>query len=127
LLANENLDDVLTWQEKRQVSASLTVNYQRRLFLLKETDQARALAGRSITVIEFKDGSLQLRFDSRSFPFTELNKDDARVTQGAIVSNKLLAGALQPIKEQQAVRDADKLRRLRTHRKRQLQLKRTAG
>jgi len=70
---------------------------------------------------------LQLRVGSRSFPFTEFNKDDARVTQGAIVSNKLLAGALQQIKEQQAVRDADKLRRLRTHRERQLLLKRTAG
>ena len=58
---------------------------------------------------------------------SSVNKDDARVTQGAIVSNKLLAGALQQIKEQQAVRDADKLRRLRTHRERQLQLKRTAG
>jgi transposase len=127
LLANENLDDVLTWQETRQVSVSLTVNYQRRLYLLKETDQARALAGKSITVVESKDGSLQLRVGSRSFPFTEFNKDDARVTQGAIVSNKLLAGALQQIKEQQAVRDADKLRRLRTHRERQLQLKRTAG
>ena len=39
---------------------SLTVNYQRRLYLLKETDQARALAGKSITVVESKDGSLQL-------------------------------------------------------------------
>ena len=94
---------------------------------LKETDQARALAGKTITVVESKDGSLQLRVGSRSFPFTESNKDDARVTQGAIVSNKLLAGALQQIKEQQAVRDADKLRRLRAHRERQLQLKRTAG
>lgn len=58
LLANENLDDVLTWKETRQVSASLTVSYQRRLYLLKETDQARALAGKAITVFEFKDSRL---------------------------------------------------------------------
>lgn len=61
---------------------------------------------------------------SRPFPFREFGKEDARVTQGAIVSNKLLAGALQHIKDQQAARDAEKLRRLRTHRERKLLLKR---
>ena len=51
LLASEKLDDVLTWQKTRQISASLTVNYQRRLCLLKETERSRALAG-TITVVE---------------------------------------------------------------------------
>ena len=116
---------MLTWQETRQVSAALTVNYQRRLYLLEETERSRPLAGKAITVVESRDGTVELRVGAKAFPFREFEKDDARITQGAIVSNKLLAGALQQIKLQQAARDADKLRRLRTHREPQLLLKRT--
>lgn len=81
LLASEELDEVLTWQETRQVSAALTVNYQRRLYLLQETERARALAGKAITVVESRDGSVQLRVGARSFPFREFEKDEARITR----------------------------------------------
>lgn len=124
LLESERLDEILTWREVRKVSGSLTVNYQRRLYLLEDSRKTRPLAGKCVTVVERKDGSIELRHGSEMLPFREFEKDEARVSQGAIVSNKLLAGALQHIKQQQAVRDADQLRRLRTHRQRQLLLKR---
>lgn len=126
LLPSENLDEILSWQETRKVSVSLTVNYQRRLYLLVENDQTRALRGKLITVVESKDGTVQMRDGSTSFPFSEFGKEDARISQGAIVSNKLLGGALEHIKQQQAIKDAEKLRGLRTRRDRTLLLKRIA-
>lgn len=68
-----------------------------------------------------------MRDGSTSFPFTEFGKDDARISQGAVVSNKLLSGALEDIKQQQAIKDAEKLRGLRTRRDRTLLLKRIAN
>lgn len=124
LLQDENLDDVFCWRELRKVSQSLSINYQRRLYLLEDTDEARALAGRSITVVELRDGTVQVRAGTRSFAVTEFGKDEARITQGAIVSNKLLAGALQHIKREQKKKDTEKLRRLRTKRDRRLLLRR---
>jgi len=54
----------------------------------------------------------------------DFGKDDARISQGAIVSNKLLAGALRHIKHEQEKKDVEKLRRLRTTREKQLLRKR---
>ncbi|MEO6601160.1 MAG: ISNCY family transposase, partial [Polyangiaceae bacterium] len=79
LLPSENLTEILSWQETRKVSLSLTVNYQRRLYLLVENDQTRAPRGKSITVVESKDGTVQMRDGSISFPFAEFGKDDARI------------------------------------------------
>ena len=55
----------------------------------------------------------------------DFGKDDARISQEAIVSNKLLAGALQHIKQEQKKKDDEKLRRLRTTREKQILRKRT--
>jgi len=55
---------------------------------------------------------------------TEFSKDEERIPQGAIVANKLLAGALHHIKQEQKKRDAEKLRRLRTMRDKRLLLRR---
>jgi hypothetical protein len=124
LLRSEKLDDILCWQEPRKVSKSLTINYQRRLYLLKDSAETRALAGKHITMFELRDGSVQARVGSRCFPLTQFSKDEARISQGAIVSNKLLAGALQHIKQEQQNKDAEKLPRLRTTRDKQLLRKR---
>jgi transposase len=125
LLEDESLDEIFCWQEQRKVSKSLTINYQRRRYLLDDTEETQALAGKHITIFEFRDGTVQARAGSRSFSMTDFGKDEARISQGAIVSNKLLAGALQHIKQQQKKRDAEKLRRLRTTREKQLLRKRT--
>jgi hypothetical protein len=75
-------------------------------------------------VVELRDGTVHVRAGTRSFAVTEFDKDDARISQGAIVSNKLLAGALQHIKREQKKKDTEKLRRLRTKRDRRLLLRR---
>jgi hypothetical protein len=62
---------------------------------------------------------------AKLLPLTRFSKDDAEISQGAIVSNKLLAGALQLIKDKQAEKDVEKLAKLRTKRDKRLLEKRT--
>jgi hypothetical protein len=69
-----------------------------------------------VAVVEFCDGTVQARHGGKLPPLTRFGKDDAEITQGASVSNKLLAGALQFIKDKQAEKDLEKLAKLRTKR-----------
>jgi len=125
LLASEVLDEIFTWQETRKLSRSLTFSYQSQLFLLADTEETRALAGQRVTVVELSDGTVQARHSGKLFPMTRFGKDDAEIAQGAIVSNKLLAGALQHIKDKQAQKDAEKLAKLKTKREKRLLEQRT--
>jgi len=125
MLQSENLDDIFTWQETRRVSQSLSFNYQRRLFLLQETDETRTLAGQRVTVSELDDGTVQVRHAGKVLPMTQFGKVDANITQGAVVANKMLAGVLQQIKDKQAKKDSDKFDKLRTQREKRLHLQRT--
>jgi hypothetical protein len=125
VLSNEVLEEIFTWQETRKLSQSLSFNYQRQLFLVPDTEETRLLAGQRVTVVELSDGTVQARHGSKLLPPTRFGKDDAEITQGAIVSNKLLAGALQFIKDKQAEKDVEKLAKLRTKRDKRLLEKRT--
>jgi hypothetical protein len=103
---------------------SLSFNYQRQLFLPPDTEESRLLAGQRITVVELSDGTVQARHAGKLLPLTRFGKDDAGITQGTIVSNKLLAGALQFLKDKQAAKDVEKLSKLRTKRGKRLLEKR---
>jgi hypothetical protein len=127
LLPTENLDEIFTWQETRQVSQSLTFNYQRQLFLLEDTPETRPLAGKRVVVSELNDGTVQVRHDGKVLAMTIFSKEEARITQGAMVSNKLLSGVLQHIKDKQAKKDSDKVVKLRTKRDKRLLLLRLPG
>jgi hypothetical protein len=107
-------------QETRKLSQSLSFNYQRQLFLVPDTEETRLLAGQRLTVIELSDGTVQARHAGKLLPLTRFSKDDAEITQGAIVSNKHLAGALQVIKDRLAEKDVAKLAKLRTKRDKRL-------
>jgi hypothetical protein len=124
LLPTEVLDDIFTWQETRKLSQSLTFNYQRQLFVIPDTEATRILAGQRLTIVEHSDGTVQARHAGKLLPLTRFGKDDAEITQGAIVSNKLLAGALQFIKDKQAEKDVEKFSKLRTKRDKRLLEKR---
>jgi len=119
-LPTEVLDEIFTWQETSKLSQSLSFNYQRQLFLLPDTEESRLLAGQRITVVELSDGTVQARHAGKLLPLTRFGKDDAEITQGTIVSNKVLAGALQFIKDKQAAKDVEKLSKLRTKRDKRL-------
>ena len=99
--AHDDLDEALTWREERTVTGSLTLHYNKVLFLLEPTDVARGLARKRVTVHEFPDGRLAIRHKGRDLPYRTFDKL-RRVDQAAVVDNKRLGTVLAVIRERQA-------------------------
>jgi len=101
---DEDLDALLTWRELRRVTKSLTVQYDRVLYLLEDTVANRKLIHRYIEVWEYPDGRIEVRADGAALtcvPYDRL----AEVDQGAVIGHKRLAHALQVAQALQAQRD----------------------
>ncbi|PRE64632.1 integrase [Burkholderia multivorans] len=101
---DEDLDQLLTWRETRRVSKSLTVLYDRVLYLLADTPMNRTLIHRYIDVWEYPDGRIEIRADGAALSCRQYDKL-AEVDQGAIVDYKRLSHALQVAEAIQAQRD----------------------
>jgi hypothetical protein len=116
LRADESLDLVLTWREPRKVSKSLTVRYDRVMYLLKDTPEHRKLIGRHIEVWEYPDGRIELRTDGRVLPCRQYDRL-TEVDQGAVVEHKRLGPVLEVSQLIQAQRDNSRIGKApsRTH------------
>src|SRR4051794_1843714 len=99
--AHDDLDGALTWREERTVTGSLTLHYNKVLFLLEPTDVARGLARKRVTVHEFPDGRLTIRHQGVDLPYRTFDKL-RRVGQAAVVENKRLGAVLAHIRDRQA-------------------------
>ena len=65
---DEDLDTILTWRELRRVTKSLTVQYDRVMYLLEDTPANRKLIHRYIDVWEYPDGRIEVRADGTALP-----------------------------------------------------------
>ncbi|CAB3807455.1 ISNCY family transposase [Pararobbsia alpina] len=104
LRADESLDLLLTWRETRRVTKSLTVQYDRVMYLLDDTPANRKLIHRYIDVWEYPDGCIEIRADGRVLPSRPYDRL-AEIDQGAIVEHKRLSHVLQVAQALQAQRD----------------------
>ena len=101
---DEDLTLVLTWREPRRVSKSLTLQYDKRLYVLHDTPQTRALAGRYVEIYHYPDGRIEVRSEGAALPYGILDQLP-EVNQGAIVENKRLGHVLQVAQLMQEQRD----------------------
>ncbi|HEM7880614.1 ISNCY family transposase [Burkholderia contaminans] len=117
LRADESLELVLTWREPRKVTKSLTVQYDRVMYLLDDTPENRRLIDRMIEVWEYPDGRIELRGDGRVLPCRQYDRL-AEIDQGAVVEHKRLSHVLQVAQAIQAQRDNSRIGKApsRTHR-----------
>jgi transposase len=104
LRADESLELVLTWREPRKVTKSLTVQYDRVMYLLDDTPENRRLIDRYIEVWEYPDGRIELRADNRALSYRQYDRL-AEIDQGAVVEHKRLSHVLQVAQALQAQRD----------------------
>lgn len=128
LRADESLERALTWREARRVTKTLTVQYDRVLYLLDDTDANRALIHRDIEVWEYPDGRTQLRAGERTLVCRQYDRL-TEVDQGAIVECKRLAHVLELAQAVQAQRDNRSIGTApsRTHRGAQVRTPRRAS
>ncbi len=112
LRAGDDLDDAFAWKEERTLSHALTLQYDKVLFILEPTDQAKpapgseqgAAIGKRLTVIDYPDGRLAIRYRGVELAYRTFDKL-RQVDQGAIVENKRLGAALAFIREEQLRRE----------------------
>lgn len=122
LLEHEDLDDILCWQEERTVSNSLTLQYDRVLYILEPDDLTRGLRRCKVRVYDFPDGTIDIRYRGRSLPFTVFDRV-RQVQQADVVSNKRLSAALRYCQERQATERVTRSRKAPARRAQRQQLK----
>jgi hypothetical protein len=103
LSAGDDLTDIFAWREERTVSNSLTLQYDKVLFLLEPNEITRELRRKRVTVVDYPDGRLAIRYRGLDLPYTPFDKL-RQVSQGAIVENKHLGAVLTYIRERQIER-----------------------
>jgi len=104
LRVGDNLEDAFAWKEERTLSQALTLQYDKVLFILEPSDQARAAIGKRVTLIDYPDGRLSIRHEGVELTYRTFDKIQ-QVDQGAIADNKRLGPVLAMIREQQLRRE----------------------
>jgi len=102
---DEDLNLIFTVREPRKVSNSLTLQYDKVLYMLADTIATHKLIGHYIDVYEYPDGFIELRADGVALPYSTYDKL-SEVNQGAIVENKRLGHVLQVAQVMQEQRDS---------------------
>ncbi len=106
----DDMDRAFSWQETRTVTRSLSVQYDRVVFLLEPTEVARSLARKKVTINDYPDGRLEIRHDGVTLPYSIFDKV-RKVNQASIVHNKRLSSVLELVKNEQAIRSVNRSRK----------------
>ncbi len=61
---------VFTWREAHRVSKSLTVQYDKMLYLIEDSEFSRWAIGKYIDVWHYPDGHKELRLNGVSLPYS---------------------------------------------------------
>ena len=109
LLPSEDLTEIFTFQELRRITAQLTVNYKRGLYVLEDSVENRRLRRTTALVSEAADGTVTIRGDGRVLAYHLHPRDHAQLVPGVVVEHKHLDGVFAWIAAQQHERDAARL------------------
>ena len=101
---DEDLERIFTWREWRKVSNRLTLQYDRKLYLITDQPEHRPLIHRYIEVAEYPDGRIELWADGAALPYVLYDRL-SEIDQGAVVENKRLGHVLEIAQRVQAQRD----------------------
>ena len=103
LSVGEDLTEIFAWREERTVSNSLTLQYDKVIFLLEPNEVTRELRRKRVTIVDYPDGRLAIRYRGLDLPYTTFDKL-RQVSQASIVENKHLGAVLSFIRERQIER-----------------------
>jgi hypothetical protein len=76
------------------------------IFILEPSDQAKAAVGKPVTVVDYPDGRLSIRYRGVELAYRTFDKL-RQVDQGAIADNKGLGAVLAMIRNQQLRRGSE--------------------
>lgn len=96
----EELDDYFCWKEDRTVSKNLTLQYDKVVYMLEATNFAKGLWKKRVTIFDYPDGRLDIRYAGRSLRYSTYDKVQ-QVRQATETASKRLDEVLDFIKLQQ--------------------------
>ena len=96
----DDLEDAFAWKEERTLSQALTLQYDKVLFIVEPSEQAKTAIGKRVTVVDYPDGRLSIRYRGVELAYRTFDKI-RQVDQGAIADNKRLGAVLAMIRDQQ--------------------------
>jgi len=96
----DNLDDTFTWRVDRTLSQALTLQYDKVLFILEPTELAQSAIGKRVTVLDYPDGRLVIRYEGHDLAYRTFDKI-CQVKETNIIENKRLGSLLDLIKQSQ--------------------------
>ena len=96
----DDLDDAFAWKEERTLSRALTLQYDKVLFILEPSEPAKAAIGKRVSVIDYPDGRVSIRYKGVELAYRTFDKI-RHVDQGAIADNKQLGAVLAMIRDEQ--------------------------
>ena len=105
LAQRDDLDEAFTWRETRTVTQSLTLHYDRMVYVLEQTTAALAAARKTSEVVEYSGGRIVVRHDGADLAYRLFDKEP-RVDQTAVVENRFFGPLLAQIRENQISCDA---------------------
>ena len=103
LRPDDDLEEAFAWKEERTLSRALTLQYDKVIFILEPSEQAKAAIGKRVTVVDYPEGRLSIRYRGINLAYRTFDKL-RQVPQAAIVENKRLGAALAFIRDQQIKR-----------------------
>jgi hypothetical protein len=95
----EELDDVFTWREPRRVTNSLTISYDKCVYILENTEENRRLISKYLEFLEYPNGTVAIEHQGRKINYSIFDKL-SQLNQREIVENKRLGSVLAHIQQQ---------------------------
>ena len=74
LRAGDDLDDAFAWKEERTLSQALTLQYDKVMFIVEPSEQAKAAIGKRVTVVDYPDGRLSIRYRGVELAYRTFDK-----------------------------------------------------
>jgi hypothetical protein len=102
--ADESLEEIFTWRVQRKVTHALTLQHDRKIYLLEDCADNRALIHCYIDIWEYPDGRLQIQAVGRALAYQDYDRLPI-VDVSAVVEDKRLGHALQIAQIMQSQRD----------------------
>jgi hypothetical protein len=68
------IDDIFSWQKASAVTRSLTLQYDKVIYLIKAGPDTDKIAGQHVTVFDYPDGRFKIRYEGRELPYSVFDR-----------------------------------------------------
>jgi len=107
LCTGDDLEDVFAWKEERTLSQALALQYDKVIFILEPSEEAKAAIGKRVSVLDYPNGRFAIRYNGVALACRTFDKV-RQVNQGAIADNKRLGPVLAMIRDEQQRRGPER-------------------